>query len=342
MMFSHKYVQKTPHFSMSESTLTGSLVHSALEEFYAVESYWKEGTLAQVFEDGALSIIQKVLVPDASMKEVEQLYKSLTKTAELTAILYERASEGYTGKDAIRKADKSVASNPTMTSAWKKAANEIGMSQYEQAARQLLSNLRPSLGMIDTIEAYADAVRIVNNYVHPSSITAIKEIEMPISHFNRQTEELINPVLLPPKYGGNDGIYLNAYIDLVCEIDGKLALVDHKTSSKPVTEYMVAHNEQLATYVYAYGQLTGTIPAYIAINELRTGRLVVAEVIPEILKQAFLSLVKSHYGIVSCRELNHYSKHAPQDSYSTCLNSFGKPCPFLEHCHPLAFIGSQT
>jgi hypothetical protein len=140
--------------------------------------------------------------------------------------------------------------------------------------------------------------------------------------------EMVNPVLLPDEYGGSKGIYLSGSIDLVAMYNGKLSIIDHKTSSgaAPSTEG-VSTNPQLLAYAWAYEQLTGQVVEGVAINHIRSGTMVWAP--PSPYKDKVLhSLLGVHKAI----EVGYFPRHTPSEYDSPCNKWYGKECPFRAQC----------
>lgn len=57
-----------------------------------------------------------------------------------------------------------------------------------------------------------------------------------------------------------DSHTLQGTIDLVCEVDGKLSILDYKTSSQPYKASKIIRNPQMYIYAYLYYKKTGKLP----------------------------------------------------------------------------------
>src|ERR1019366_2051996 len=69
----------------------------------------------------------------------------------------------------------------------------------------------------------------------------------------------------------------HGYVDMVArDSEGRLIIIDHKSSMEAPTPAKVARHEQLNAYCFAVYHLTGERPFLIGINHLRTGKLITA------------------------------------------------------------------
>lgn len=141
-----------------------------------------------------------------------------------------------------------------------------------------------------------------------------------------------------PKTGeieySDDTTMFNGYIDLVCRTrDGKLAIIDHKTSKgEPPTMAKVARHQQLLLYGWAIWRLTGEVPDLIGINHLRTNKLVLAKFNLDLALEVLKAKLQTIRGIDN-------KVHIKQDPYgygSMCITQSSKGekyCPYFHLCH---------
>lgn len=328
----NQYIQKIKVNSFSESTLMGSIIHSALEYLYSDSCPDDVDYLIDALDrTSSSSLVQLSIVPEDKALYLNSL---LWDYAQDILVLYHRASSDYSGDDPIRKADGSIASNPQMTSGWKKAEKELNLSERRYSIDSFVIDFNPDFYSISICSLFCDAFNICRKYRTPKEILEVVSVEMPLSHWDSNTHQLLNPVLMPEEFGGKEGIFLNGYIDMVCKVllDGQevLALVDHKSSKSAFDSDGVAYNRQLLAYAYAYHQLTGTKIQAIGINNLRSNTLVLSPIDDSIMQSSLYNLFFSHNMIQS----EVFIKTIPEDSYSKCTSSYGKPCPFLHVCYP--------
>lgn len=134
-----------------------------------------------------------------------------------------------------------------------------------------------------------------------------------------------------------DDVLFNGYLDMIArDADGKLYIIDHKTSKECPTETKVARHEQLLAYGFIIHHLFGETPDYICINSLRTGVLVKAKFDLDRAEKAMERLA----AIVDSIEKKAFVKKDPDAYMTMCvIKSFrdGEPpnlCPGLKYCHP--------
>lgn len=321
----NKYIAKDIVDGGSQSTITGSLVHTALELYYSSEGV--RPSLLSCFIDSYQDTLLKLRV----LKEGEGsiIGTLLEEYAKDVSILYDRASASYKGKDAIRTKSGEVPSNPSMTTTWKSMSSDMGLDSRRSFIDDYVTSSNPSADF-STTDMFSDAYNLCRLYTYPAELEDVVAIELAISSWSEEKQELLNPVLMPAGFGREEGIYLNAYIDIVSKTGMGTLLCDHKTSREAFSAIDVEHNVQLMTYVYAYRELYGTKPDYIGINNIRAGRL---SYIPtpsdSFIDEILSTLLKNHHLI----KAGIYSKHSPEP-YSKCNSMYGKACPYLAKCWP--------
>lgn len=332
--YEHVYILKTPHVRVSESTLTGNFCHDALELLHTTEDDSIKTCLDAFKVSASISIGNRVLPKGTDPMIADQLAQQLLDASVFTSQLYKRASASYRGKDAIRKNNGDVASKPKFTTGWKKASKELGIEHLEESVNSMVWDLNIQLRDISVYDAFTRAYTLCEKYVTPDEISKVISVEMPISEWDEEAGELVNPVLTPTNMGAEEGIYAQAFIDLVALTDIRgveaLTIIDYKTSQESVTPDMVKHNAQLNIYAYLYEALKGEEVKRIAINELEHGKFVCADLDRTIM----IEQVKNLFSVHSMIKQGWFKKHTPDSKYSPCLNSFGNVCPFLSHCWP--------
>lgn len=361
------YIDKLRVFSASNSTIAGNLLHDALELYLHSDN---KVSFIEVFEDQSkVSLIKrKFIIDNINTTTFNKLYSQLLEYSRDIRTLHHRASADYKGKNAIRTAKGDVPANPMMTSGWKEAAKNLSLdSRYKQLEEEF--SYISTLNNVNLVEAFSDAYTLACNYATPEEIVETLFLEFPLSDYNYETKEFTNPVLMPDEYGGIDyeliclvsllieslklksnlvwyllqlaatyktkAIYLNGYIDWVGYVmfQGKkrFALIDYKSSKENLTVDKLEYHAQLLAYVYAVERLLGIEVEVIGVHSLRHKKLVLSLVGRDILEVANRSLFSKHKQIASC----HFEKeHLPDSQYSSCLNNYGKPCEYLNICHP--------
>lgn len=342
-LYYNKYVLKIPVISESKSTVIGSIVHNVLERYYCPSNITISNKKIEVNKnikelyDEVLeqTLIDKKLLPERGLKSYEG--KLLTEYLEGYKLLSYKASAQYTGKDAIRKGDRTVAQKPEMTSGWKKMAEALGLD----SKKGLLDSItyQTSTLNISLPEVCFATEKMLGSYKDPilpllAKGYKVRYLELPLSDIHRDEETndiyLVNGVLLPEGLGKEEGIYLRGYIDIILEDPkGNLIVIDHKTSASAFSASHVQYNAQTITYAWCLKQILDTPIVGIGINNIREGTLNIVELdddahITDVIENTFQThkLIKTEI----------YPKHMPSSNYSKCLDSYGEVCPYLDVC----------
>lgn len=337
--FYNKYILKYPDYGFTSSTLLGSIAHTTLEVYYKniLNNNEEENKkLLNILLDSFILTLKSENILEESMQEV--IKNALSSIASKMEVLYNRSSINYKGRDAIRKRDGSIASNPKLTNDWKDGLISLGISQDIEEINAYFSSLIPKklndidaslLKDLSVVDIYNDLYNIFKSYKDPFKNFNIEGIEVPISKLKINT--VINPVLMPEKLGGLENIYINGYIDLLLEKEGRYVIIDHKTGSQPFSKEDIMYNSQLILYSWCIEKLTEKKVSHIGINNINNNSYSVLIPLPNdsIRKKILSTLFSSHIGI----KAKHFPKYIPEP-YSPCLKMFGKICPFLSICWP--------
>jgi hypothetical protein len=270
---------------------------------------------------------------------LSDIYDDLVTYSEPLVRLYTRADARYLGKDVIRTQAGAIPKAPQMTTVWKQ---EVAASPMRFKMDNLNNKVATRLGGpwedIKLTHIYAQTKNLIEQYRHPPSVVKVQAIEMGLSvpmngdpnHDDplRREDYYENPVYLP------SGRMFTGFIDLVAiNYKGETIIVDHKTSGGDApTEFKVKNHEQLLVYCYLWKELTGELPAKIAINHIKTGQFIQALVDPDLVAEA----VARHDGLAKAIDHNIFVKRAPFEYGSPCLGSESSAktaCIFLQTCH---------
>ena len=310
-----KYIDRIPSDSLNRSNLLGSILHKALECLYTQDS-WQGLSLLEYYSEAVGEAAFKAkLIGEFELDLIE----SLNEYSRLTDLLYERASEGYIGEDAIRTKDGKVPSNPQMTGQWKKLEAKLGITLRREAIDNLFRERPPHVNF-SVCDVLAEARNLCRQYKHHPDISEVHGIEIPISQVIGN--EIINPAPLDSL--GIDNYFLHGFVDFTGLYRGEPIVIDHKTSLKLPTEEEIGHHIQLLSYSWALEQINPALPIkYIGIDHIRSGKVIVAEVPSnrdEILREYF----EVHKDITS----GLFRKRL-----NMCSDWFGGKCPYFYHCH---------
>jgi hypothetical protein len=137
----------------------------------------------------------------------------------------------------------------------------------------------------------------------------------------------------------NDVLF-TGFIDLLARDEqGRLYIIDHKTSRELPTPSKVSRHEQLLVYGFIIHHLFEETPYAIGINHLRSGNLVTAPFDLEKAEKAVERLASIVRGI----ELSAYVKKDPDAYMTMCVIKSSRDsepptlCPGLRYCHPDVF-----
>lgn len=322
-LFKYKYVDKLRDNSLSKATLIGSSLHQILEDTYNPFINIENPPRTLVYPTIISSmneVLTKVFVHDLT-KQIEIIHNHYLVIKEL----YYRASEEYRGPDPIRKGDGTIAQAPEMTGAWKKEISKLNIANNQDEINEYIRSVDGRWEGIDFFDLVLTVIKIAYKFELDSRINKILGVELA---FSPETNQLVTPNT------GEDGPLLEAYIDLVAELDnGEIAIIDYKSGAQDYQEVDIAYNDQLLMYSYAYEALTKEQPKYIGIYNLRSNKLILSEMVPIFREQAIAQLTSVHKDIIA----EKYEKKLPNKQMtnsSPCLDQFHKPCPFLALCHP--------
>lgn len=379
-MFRLQYVDKVRSVDTSSiETEIGSRCHDALEVFYSDPS-----------TTDPYSVLLSQWKSELEAIGLEALYTDLNHIAsDISKLLY-RAGPNYTGSDAIRTGNKSIARSPELTTDWKNAARYLKLDERRQRVDRLAADVNKKWISMSLADVFATSCAILFGYKNPTEINEVLLVEMGLSDIkcvaadpadptkklldsNGNTVEtsrsrgtyrpwidpktktnlitninqkvtfpslspdgefILDPSSKEIKYPDDNDLF-NGYIDLVCRTpDGKLAVIDHKTSkgdAPSVTK--VARHQQLLLYGWAIWRVTGTAPEYIGINHLRTNKLVLAPFSMEMALEALKSKLQTINGV----NHNVFIKQDPYGYGSMCITDSAKGpryCPYFDMCHP--------
>lgn len=328
-MYKLKYIDKLDSYQQSNATLTGTLLHSTLEYLYGTEDDTVQTALDAFF---------KILEPEffkLGITSVESILGDLLEYHSDINNLYLRASAAYTGIDAIRTGKREVPKVPEMTGVWKAECKRLKLDQRKTLIDYTIQTSKKGMENVSITDVFSRALTLATNYNTPNVLEEVLYLELPISEWNRNTNSLINGVLFPGC--SHENIYLNGFIDNISKvrINGKIytAVIDYKSSKEVFNESIVEHNQQLLMYAAAAEQLLNITIDYIGILSLIKGDLILVPVNKSIQEELLVS-----YNKIIDKTINReFTKHFPDTKYSTCLNSFGGPCAFLEHCWPKSY-----
>ncbi len=323
MLYKYKYVDRIRDNSLTKGTVIGSCLHQILEDTYrpfiGIDNPPKT-IIGPIVLTSTNEVLSKVFVHDLT-EQIQTIYTYYNQVEEL----YYRASASYEGDFPIRKGDGSVAQAPEMTATWKKELAKLGVDDIQTNINRYIKSVDGRWENIDFFDLVLNVFKVASKFNLDPRIKKIVGVELEFSPESN---------IIPTPNVGDNGPILEAYIDLVAELeDGEIAIIDYKSGSQDYEEAEIDFNSQLLTYSYAYEQLKGQQPKYIGIYNLRSNKLILSEMRPAIRDQVLIQLTSVHTDIIN----NKFEKRIPNKDYANscpCLDQFHKPCPFLANCYP--------
>lgn len=322
-LFKYKYVDRFRDNSLSKATLIGSSLHQILEDnylpFIGIDNPPRTIPYT-VIVTSTNEVLTKVFLHDLT-DQIEQVYSYYTSIQEL----YKRASADYVGLNPIRKGDGTVAQAPEMTGTWKKELAKLNIANVQDSINSYIKSVDGRWENIDFFDLVLTVIKVALKFELAPNIKKILGVELA---FSPETNVIVTPNT------GEDGPILEAYIDLVAELqNGEVAIIDYKSGAQDYQEIDIAYNDQLLMYSHAYEELTKQQPKYIGIYNLRSNKLVLSEMVPIFRDQVISELTSIHKDIVAQK----YEKKLPNKQMTNscpCLDQFHKPCAFLGLCYP--------
>jgi hypothetical protein len=107
---------------------------------------------------------------------------------------------------------------------------------------------------------------VFEHYINNEDYTKLDEFKYPLIQWMFQAakphlDERINNIYLQEVSMSSDRLCLAGTVDLVCEVDGELAIVDFKTSEKEKPEeWLEDYFVQLSAYWAMFSEGTGVVP----------------------------------------------------------------------------------
>lgn len=341
--YEHHYVNKLYRSDSSEALVIGSMVHQALESYYlgevnhpieAMDKAWLDW-----FEKAGLEGMQTQLL--SLRQDVSYLAWRATVDCSDPAV-WIRNANGSIPKPG------GLGMNKTYKSEYEKLSIEPRRAYVDQTAGAT-GSWDDKLSLADV---YTTTYAIIEAHQDIPGLTAVMSCEFPLSKQKQDdkgkrlfvdddgsvtTTDTGNPAVNNPVILPRTGHYYTGSIDLIAEILGQIAIIDHKTSKgDPPDIVSVAYHDQLLLYAWAYHQRFGVKPYYVGINHLRTGTCVLAPIQWDLVEDA----VARFEDAIDAAATKIFVKKAPFEYQSPCLggaksiNDAQRICVYLGECYP--------
>lgn len=256
--------------------------------------------------------------------DADELTNAINISVDLSQLLY-RASAHCNDNTKIRNSNGTVLKNPIdyPSNSFKSELSRLKTYKYKSMIDQAACRQNPELLKFSLVWCLAMSLHLSINFKIPKGVTTVST-EMPFG-LNRET-------FVPL---GDTDCSLLGYIDWVMKLsDGRIAIIDHKTSNSIPLELDVLYHPQLNLYAYAYKVLTGDYPQMIGIHHVKTGRMIFAEANEKIIR----TTVDYYEELYKSSLLENVIRKHPGDYNSPCLKrdytskKVTSVCPYLDKC----------
>lgn len=347
--YKHRYIDRVPVEGTEGYFVLGKAYHEGLEHLY--RNY--EGKLLPAQDQITQLVVAGLdgfwqgwfndeLIGDLwyDFKQLEQDAITLNHlTAEL---LWRSSAECRDPKLWIRNKDGSLYKAPQMSKAWEKAAAELRIPEHQakvnEVAKELdeaASSLSPTLLSSNfnlsavVLESYALG-RLYTDFEGTVEVVGVERGFWDDHKLQQDTRLIL------------DQFKVQGFIDLIVNLDGKLTIIDHKTSKALIDPLGVLYHEQLNLYAYAVKEAFGFYVQQIGINHARTNTKIIVPVDWTIVEQV-VERQRQHLQAIEAEVT--FPVQNPLDTYAAkkCLGYSRAPylpenlsgvCPYLPLCHP--------
>lgn len=303
------------------ATVAGTVAHSVLEQFYDNELVNRSIS--------TLDLLNHYWEERLKAEGLETCFVELQYIALQMSELHARATEGYKGPDPILTKDRKFSKTYKKTTDWANALKALGIDKRSADINEVAGRRHKLWGTVSLADVFSESYVFLKDYRDTMGFLTMYKLEMPISRDDDQNS--VNTVYWP-----GTRIEFTGFLDVIAtDSQGRLYIIDHKTSKDKPDENKVTHWEQLILYGWALHQLWGRYPDYIGINHLRSNSLVVAKYDPALIEGALNRALGKMRGVLG--ELFYQAN--PTDYNNPCYSEYSpeNACPYLFHCHPRFF-----
>lgn len=297
----------------------GQLVHSTLAE------YLDEVTSSSKFDAFYFHLGPWLDEVGVHKYDPDDLLEYVMPAADLLW----RASEKCKDERAIRKENGELLSDPSKypNKEFKRLCSEEGITERFATIDNTVCKENEAFIEESFCWIISKAYFLAISFEVPDWVKENTHVELGFSTNNE------NKVLIP-----NTNTALRGYIDWIVRLeDGRLLLLDHKTSRKKPSAEEVFLHPQLNIYAWLYEKIYGVLPELIGINHLESGEYIVVQTNRTVVG----SFVDYYSELQQSIEKGIHFKHDPNEYNTPCLkrnwksNKVIESCPFLAQCHPI-------
>ena len=328
--YERRYINKEPIvYPFRPPIVRGNFVHSVIEEIMDPETKTEE-------LDDALYIHFSTFLENT---EVDLDQEEVWEFANAFGELCWRATELCQDPEiTIRKADgdipKDIENYPPKS--WTNAIKKSGLTSTKYDLDNAAARNNPAFEKMSFSYFLGTTFAMLKGFKVPDWVEEIVAVEKGFS-----TDDF-NKLKLPRQ----KQLYFNGYMDAVVRTnDGRLIILDHKTSKKKPTQQTVQNLPQLNLYAWGYKVVYGEWPTHIGIHHVRSGEYVIASVDKEAVKETLL-----FYDGIQAEGIDSgtFVKRHPEDYRTPCVkkdyttNEVTETCPYLETCWPTYYKTLQA
>lgn len=363
----------------NKNTVLGNACHDVLEEYYLQFMVPPVGDGVPVIKP-VETLLEEWWVKRLTDDGLSAILPSLVGYEQHLAWLYHKATEAYTGPDAIRSGKgnfRKVPTKPEMTSDWKVQFVTAGLDQLSaqieaytravaserEVARDAKQAAEPDVKLprlksrhwlkMQIQDIYTQTWAILRGYVDPVAGTTIHGVEYKLTDYDRDFKHMVNPVELiaahqKPLYPGLAdspmldvaATFLTGFIDLVV-IDGQGRVY--------IIDHKTSKGGPPALYkVILWEQLL----IYGWAWHKLTGRYPDFIGINQLRDKTLVcapfdpvlaeQAIRRKLGAIKGIDAEVFIMQNPSDFGASCIGFGGEACGYLAHCHPAYAAGHEA
>lgn len=317
-LYAFKYIDKLKYEQpLQKALLVGSWTHKLIEEVI--------NDPACCVEDQLKKYLPSWLTECAISLEYDHVENLIELSLRLAELLY-RASAFCNDSSKIRNSNGTVLKSPVdfPSTTFKTELAKLSCYRFKSQLDQIASQKNNAFLHMSFSWLFAEALFYAQSFKLPNWVSKTLHTELEFGTKDNNKVPL-----------SDSKCSLLGYIDWIVELtDGRVAVIDHKTSTKCPTNEEVLFHPQLNLYAYAYKILFGKYPDIIGINHIKSSNIILAEVNLGIVHDT-LDYYSSIYSL--CDQGIILKKH-PNDYQSPCVkrdynsNKITNICPYLDKC----------
>lgn len=310
------------------ATVAGSVVHDVLEMFYGP---------AINRRIPARDVLESVWL--TKLADFPDMIEELDGIRDDIAQLYRRATKGYKGHDAICEEGGKFYTAPTRSTAWRVACERLNLFERQACIDLDARELGKPFNTVSLSQVYAETYRFLAKYSDPigQAGLTIQALELKFSDVNYKANTVANPcyypepLFVPSVISLGEPTLCTGKIDVVAtDSQGRIAIIDHKTSKDLPKPFEVMHWEQLLVYAWAHFEVWGDWPDFIGINSVLNNRLVLVPLDPDMAWRAVRRQMQAIQGI----NAGVFIQQAPGTYGAHCYNKYQNSiCEYAHQCH---------